>query len=113
MLSLAIFGIVVLLYNGLSGTAGEMQKFYCFGPSKPPMQMSASEQARWACHQQTPVIFNHHAPIEINSSSIQHVDLNKVKSTTQAVLNEERSSSSLLFATLATTSTSTSSSLAS
>jgi hypothetical protein len=54
------------------------------------MQMSASEQARWAGHQQTPVIFNHHAPIEINSSSIQHVDLNKVKSTTQAVLNEER-----------------------
>jgi hypothetical protein len=65
-------------------------RFYCFGPSKPPMQMSASEQARWAGHQQTPVIFNHHAPIEINSSSIQHVDLNKVKSTTQAVLNEER-----------------------
>lgn len=27
MLSLAIFGIVVLLYNGLSGTAGEMQKY--------------------------------------------------------------------------------------
>ena len=52
--------------------------------------MSASEQARWAGHQQTPVIFNHHAPIEINSSSIQHVDLNKVKSSTQAVLNEER-----------------------
>lgn len=65
-------------------------RFYCFGPSKPPMQMSASEQARWAGHQQTPVIFNHHAPIEINSSTIQHVDLNKVTSTTQAVLNEER-----------------------
>ena len=33
MLSLAIFGIVVLLYNGLSGTAGEMQKYvyYMFG----------------------------------------------------------------------------------
>jgi hypothetical protein len=54
------------------------------------MQMSASEQARWAGHQQTPVIFNHHAPIEINSSTIQHVNLNEVKSTTQAVLNEER-----------------------
>lgn len=54
------------------------------------MQMSPSEQARWAGHQQTPVIFNHHAPIEINSSSIQNVNLNKVKSTTQAALNEER-----------------------
>lgn len=52
--------------------------------------MSPSEQARWAGHQQTPVIFNHHAPIEINSSSIQNVNLNKVKSTTQAALNEER-----------------------
>lgn len=54
------------------------------------MQMSATEQALWAGHQQTPVIFNHHAPIEINSSSIQHVNLNKVESTTKAVLNEER-----------------------
>jgi hypothetical protein len=27
MLSLAIMGIVILLYNGLSGTAGEMQKY--------------------------------------------------------------------------------------
>lgn len=54
------------------------------------MQMSATEQAQWAGHQQTPVIFNHHAPIEINSSSIQRVNLNNVASTPKAVLNEER-----------------------
>lgn len=54
------------------------------------MHMSAIEQAQWAGHQQTPVIFNHHAPVEINSSDIHRVDLNKVKSTTKAVLNEER-----------------------
>lgn len=65
-------------------------RFYCFGPAKPPMQMSANEQAQWAGHLQTPVIFNHHAPIEVNSSSINHVDLNKIDSTPKALLNEER-----------------------
>lgn len=39
---------------------------------------------------QTPVIFNHHAPIEVNSTSIHHVNLNPIKSTPQAVANEER-----------------------
>jgi hypothetical protein len=31
MLSLAIFGIIVLLYNGLSGASGEMQKYVPLG----------------------------------------------------------------------------------
>lgn len=39
---------------------------------------------------QTPVLFNHHEPIEINSSSIQRIDLNPVHSTTKAVVNEEK-----------------------
>lgn len=52
--------------------------------------MSLNEQASWAAHLHTPVLFNHHAPMEINSSTIQHVDLNHIKSTTRAVLNEER-----------------------
>lgn len=54
------------------------------------MQMSANEQAEWAGHLQTPVIFNHHEPIEVNSSSIQHVDLNPITSTPKAVANQER-----------------------
>ena len=54
------------------------------------MQMSANEQSEWHSHLQTPVIFNHHAPIEINSSSIQRVDLNPIESTIKAVSNEER-----------------------
>ncbi|KAK6431661.1 hypothetical protein LTR95_012174, partial [Oleoguttula sp. CCFEE 5521] len=90
LLTIAITGIVVLLYRGVSGSAGDLQRFYCFGPAKPPMQMSISEQAQWAGHQQTPVIFNHHAPIEINSSTIKHVDLNGIDSTTKAVANDER-----------------------
>nr|OQO15771.1 hypothetical protein B0A51_16739 [Rachicladosporium sp. CCFEE 5018] len=90
LLTIAITGIVVLLYRGVSGSAGDLQRFYCFGPAKPPMQMSINEQAQWAGHQQTPVIFNHHAPIEINSSTIKHVDLNDIDSTTKAVANDER-----------------------
>lgn len=65
-------------------------RFYCFGPAKSPMEMTATEQARWAGHLQTPVIFNHHTPIEINSSTVQRVDLNPIQSTTKPLINEER-----------------------
>ena len=54
------------------------------------MDMTLNEQQSWNAHLQTPVIFNHHEPLEINSTTIQHVDLNPIKSTTKAVANEER-----------------------
>ena len=54
------------------------------------MEMTLNEQQAWSAHLHTPVIFNHHAPVEINSSTISHVDLNPIKSTTKAVANEER-----------------------
>ena len=54
------------------------------------MEMSLNDQQSWNAHHKTPVIFNHHAPLEVNSSDIQHVDLNPIKSTTKAVANEER-----------------------
>jgi cellulose synthase/poly-beta-1,6-N-acetylglucosamine synthase-like glycosyltransferase len=52
--------------------------------------MSLNEQQAWNAHLQTPVIFNHHAPIEVNESSIINIDLNPIKSTPQAVAKEER-----------------------
>lgn len=52
--------------------------------------MTPNEQAEWSGRLQTPVIFNHHAPIEINSPTIQRVDLNPIHSTTKPVSNEER-----------------------
>lgn len=52
--------------------------------------MSANERVAWTRHLQTPVIFNHHAPIEINATTIQHVDLNPIMSTPNAILNKER-----------------------
>lgn len=67
-----------------------LRSFYCWGPAKPPMEMSQNEHNRWNAHLQTPVIFNHHAPIEINSSTIDHVDLNPITSTRKALANEER-----------------------
>lgn len=54
------------------------------------MEMSLSEQQAWNAHLQTPVIFNHHAAIDVNESSIISVDLNPIKSTRNAIANEER-----------------------
>ncbi|CAK4033358.1 glycosyltransferase family 62 [Lecanosticta acicola] len=90
LLFIAVAGTVLLIWNGLRSTAGDWQRFYCFGPAKSPMQMTANEQAQWAGHLQTPVIFNHHVPLEVNSSSIQRVNLNDVASTRDAVKNQER-----------------------
>ena len=52
--------------------------------------MSTNEQAQWHAHLQTPVLFNHHAPISVDSASIQHVNLNEIMSTPRALVNEER-----------------------
>ncbi|KAL2378964.1 hypothetical protein RJZ90_005637 [Blastomyces dermatitidis] len=67
-----------------------MQSFYCFGPSKSPAKMTPNEMVEWNSHLQTPVLFNHHEPYEINSSTIQNIDLNVIKSTTKAATNNER-----------------------
>jgi len=70
--------------------SASLARFYCWGPAKPPMEMTPNEQQRWNAHLHTPIIFNHHAPVEVNSSTIQHVDLNPIKSTPQALSREER-----------------------
>lgn len=54
------------------------------------MDMTLNEQQAWSAHLQTPVIFNHHAPVTVNDSTIQHVDLNTIHSTRQAIDNKER-----------------------
>ncbi|KYK60453.1 putative ANP1 protein [Drechmeria coniospora] len=90
LLLVAISSIVVLLWRGIRSSASEMQNFYCWGPSTPPIDMSANEYARWNAHMQTPVVFNRHAPLKIDSASIQHINLNVVKSTRKALVNEEK-----------------------
>lgn len=52
--------------------------------------MSANEQSKWHSHLQTPVLFNHHAPVRINSSSIDRVDLNAVSPSATAAEKGER-----------------------
>ncbi|KAF2127364.1 glycosyltransferase family 62 protein [Dothidotthia symphoricarpi CBS 119687] len=90
LLSLGLCTAVLLLWRSMGSAAGEMQKFHCWGPSKPPMHMSANENADWHRHLQTPVLFNPHKPVEVSNRDIQHVDLNAVKSTIDAVRNKER-----------------------
>ena len=65
-------------------------RFYCWGPSKAPIDMDANEQAQWHAHLQTPVVFNHHAPIELDAKTISTVDLNEITSTPKAGMNGER-----------------------
>ncbi|KAL1953262.1 hypothetical protein VTO42DRAFT_3350 [Malbranchea cinnamomea] len=90
MMSLAIMGLFILLWRGISSSASEMQSFYCFGPSKPPNKMTTNELMEWHAHLQTPVLFNQHQPYEINSTSIQMVDLNPIKASEKALENRER-----------------------
>lgn len=52
--------------------------------------MTPNDNAEWHAHLQTPVIYNHHKPIEINATTIEHVNLNKIKSTAKAASNRER-----------------------
>lgn len=52
--------------------------------------MSPNEYALWNQHLQTPVLFNHHEPYQVNASSIERIDLNPIKSTSRALSNRER-----------------------
>jgi hypothetical protein len=52
--------------------------------------MTPNENEEWHAHLQTPVVFNHHKPVEINSTDITHVNLDKIKSTANAISNKER-----------------------
>lgn len=90
LLFVALTGIALLIWRGIRTSASEMQRFYCWGPSKPPMLMTPNEAVDWNAHLQTPIIFNHHEPLVINESSIRRIDLNPIKSTPKAVMNEER-----------------------
>ncbi|EFQ98757.1 mannan polymerase II complex ANP1 subunit [Nannizzia gypsea CBS 118893] len=90
IISIAAAGLVILLWGGVSRSTAEMQRYYCFGPSKPPNHMSANELVDWHSHLQTPVIFNHHEAYQINNTSIQNVNLNLIKATPKAAAMEER-----------------------
>ncbi len=52
--------------------------------------MTPNENEDWHAVQNTPVIFNRHKPVDVSNTDIEHVNLNKIKSTTDAVRNKER-----------------------
>jgi hypothetical protein len=81
------------IYEGKRGFEAMLtgsHRFYCWGPGKSPMQMTPNENEEWHSHLTTPVVFNHRKPVEINESTIEHVDLNIIKSTPRADANKER-----------------------
>lgn len=112
----ALLGTIILLWRGITSSASEMKEyalyppvlvaldmheylesnlpsfysFYCWGPAKPPMQMSSNEHSDWNAHLQTPVLYNHHVPVEVDAPTISGVDLNPIKSTKNAIANKER-----------------------
>ncbi|EEA27962.1 hypothetical protein TMatcc_003730 [Talaromyces marneffei ATCC 18224] len=90
LVSIAVVGLVVLLWRGISSSAAEMQSFYCYGPSKSPMHMTINEMNEWNAHLQTPVNFNHHEPYDVNSTSVSFINLNPIKTTPNAAANGER-----------------------
>ncbi|OQE36192.1 hypothetical protein PENCOP_c012G03920 [Penicillium coprophilum] len=90
LVSIALTGLLILMWRGVSRSASEMQSFYCYGSSKSPMEMSINEMVEWSAHAQTPVLFNRHEPYEVNSTSIVDLNLNPIKSTSKAALNHER-----------------------
>ncbi|KAL7274995.1 hypothetical protein RUND412_002089 [Rhizina undulata] len=81
---------IIIFWHSFSDSAANMQKFYCFGPSKSPMEISQNEHDIWHAHQKTPVLFNHHTPYEVNATTISHVDLNPIKSGANGISNKER-----------------------
>ncbi|KAK0387172.1 hypothetical protein NLU13_5485 [Sarocladium strictum] len=83
-----IVGILTLLWRSMSGSYDT--RFYCSGPAKAPMDMTKNDHARWHAHMQTPVMFNHHEPIKVDSKSISHIDLNPIVSTRDALVKEQR-----------------------
>jgi hypothetical protein len=54
------------------------------------MDMSPNEHSRWQQHMQTPVLFNPHKTLEIDSSTIHNIDLNPIKSSKDGAVKEER-----------------------
>jgi hypothetical protein len=52
--------------------------------------MTANEAADWDVDSHTPVLFNHHKPVEINATNIEYVSLDDVASTPDAARNKER-----------------------
>lgn len=90
VLFLVVLAVVFFaVHRGVSSSSETLRKYYCFGPAKSPMDMTANENERWFA-QGTPVLFNHHSPYEVNATSIVGKDLNKITATKNGLENRER-----------------------
>ncbi|KAF8473857.1 Anp1-domain-containing protein [Kalaharituber pfeilii] len=81
--------LVLLLSQAIRDATGDIQRFYCFGPAIPPIDLAPEGTHHWYGHQHTPVLLNHHASIEITESTITGIDLNAITTSTEAVANKK------------------------
>lgn len=81
---------IALISVAAKSVTNHALRFYCWGPAKSPMDITANEVSKWHHGLQTPVIFNPHTPVEIDSKTIQHLDLNSVHSTPNSIEKNER-----------------------
>lgn len=65
-------------------------RWACYGPAKSPLDISPNEFAAWHQHRQTPLIVNKHEPLEINATTINNYNLNKLTTSKDATKNKER-----------------------
>ncbi|KAF2759476.1 glycosyltransferase family 62 protein [Pseudovirgaria hyperparasitica] len=86
---LALVATILLILRGFGGLGGVSSRYTCWGPTISPMEMTPNDLAKWHGHT-TPVIFNHHAPVEIKEETISYIDLNKIESTRRALQSEEK-----------------------
>ncbi|TGZ80355.1 hypothetical protein EX30DRAFT_307675 [Ascodesmis nigricans] len=87
---LVISIIVIAVWRGASSVAASSSSFLCFGPGQSPLDISRNDHAAWYQKQQTPVIYNHHKPIEVNATNWNVYNLNDVKSTEKGAQNKEK-----------------------
>ena len=113
LVAIALTGLIILLWRGIIVSTSQLSEYaisgitdlpdllgfgtltcccslYCWGPSKSPADMTINEMVSWNRHLQTPLLFNHHEPYEVNSTTIQRVNLNPIHSTIRAINNHER-----------------------
>ncbi|KIL96436.1 hypothetical protein FAVG1_01180 [Fusarium avenaceum] len=86
-MSQGVTGIVMLLYRSFRATPPGPQKSV-HSLQNPSRRNLADMTKVFAAG--TPVLFNHHKPLKVESPSIEHIDLNPITSTPQAITRKER-----------------------
>lgn len=90
--AILIFSLITwLIVSSIPASQESLQKYYCFGPAMSPFEIDMNTYSDWHRNSPSPVKFNNHAAIDAtNATSISFIDLNPIKSTSNAAQNKER-----------------------